>query len=226
MLKSSEIWIFKKILNPKVACKICELQATFCAHMLSVWLTQCWWDLDQRIASQSWITIPWSLGSKTTLNHKKRDITLGRVSVLSLYSTLQFILPRQFCRRKVQKKMYMRLERNNVIYMQEHPEKKKSQSNPNWSDSLNFLAFRPTLCKLFNDTLIYDEQDWEWYGLLLTPQCDKLCHLLTGKGHTWMILCFHPVFLSTLCISSFVAETKKKYVEDFSGAFLMRLSVV
>ena len=116
MLKSSEIWIFKKILNPKVACKICELQATFCAHMLSVWLTQCWWDLDQWIASQSWITIPWSLGSKTTLNHKKRDVTLGRVSVLSLYSTLQFILPRQFCRRKVQKKMYMRLERDNPIH--------------------------------------------------------------------------------------------------------------
>ena len=56
--------------------------------------------------------------------------------------------------------------------------------------------------------MISNEQGRGRYGLLLTHQCDKPCHLHIGRGHT--------VFLS---------KNPKNYVEYFSGAFLFWLSV-
>ena len=89
----------------------------------------------------------------------------------------------------------MSLERDNPTHCRSILKKKMPLSNPKWSDGLNFSAFWFILFKLFNNILISDEQSPEWYGLLLTPQCDKLCHLHIGRGHTWMILfsAFFPV---------------------------------
>ena len=85
-----------------------------------------------------------------------------------------------------------------IQYKQEHPEKKLLLSNPKWSDSLNSLVFCSILFKLFYDTLISNEKGKEYYGPLHTPQCDKPCHLHNRRGHAWVILCFQPVFKSTI----------------------------
>ena len=71
----------------------------------------------------------------------------------------------------------------------------KTQNHPSVTFALcNSLDFCLIFFKMFNDTLISDEQGREICGLLLTPQCDKPGRLHIGRGHTWVILCFQPVF--------------------------------
>ena len=148
---------------------------------------------------------------------------LGRLCVSSLFSTQQFIVLKKFCCRNIQEKFTWGWK-GIIQYMQEPPEKKMSLSNSKWSDSFHFSVFWPTSFKLFNNTLTSDEQGLEWYELLLTPQCDKPCHLYRSKSHNWVISLFSECFLvnNQLCISSFATDkNKKNCVEDFSGAFLL-----
>ena len=104
--------------------------------------------------------------------------------------------------------------------MQGQPVKKMSSLKR--LDSPNFWAFSPILFNLFNNALIFEGQSRELYGLLPTPQCDKPWHLLGGRRHTLVILCFQQVFYSTInCAKAVLSQKKipKNYFEYFSGAF-------
>ena len=67
-----------------------------------------------------------------------------------------------------------------IKYMQEHSEK-MLLGNSKRSDSLNSLAFWPTLLKFFNNTLISDEGGQESLELFLAPLRDKPKGLKTKK---------------------------------------------
>ena len=94
-------------------------------------------------------------------------------------------------------------------YKQDHPEKKMLLSKPKYSDSPNPLASCLISFKVSNDILISNENSLECYWLLLTPQCDKPCCLLTGWGHTWVILFFQSSFYSIINCA-YIALLQKK----------------
>ena len=85
--------------------------------------------------------------------------------------------------------------------MQEHPEEIIPLRNPKWSGILNFLAVGPILFKVFNDTLISDEQGRVICGLLLIRWCNKPVYLHRQRSH-----------LSDFVFTASFLVTKKKQI--------------